>query len=215
MNKPSFSPTPDSYNSKNGMLTKIWGPPLWHFLHTVSFNYPVEPTQENKEHYMQFILQLQHVLPCGKCRENLKKNFETLPLRMSDMESRHTFSMYIYTLHETVNTMLNKQSGLTYEDVRDRYEMFRANCLTTPGEKTKKKKKDEQEKERIEKEKALHKEQGCTNSLYHVKSRCIMNIVPDATQTRKKATLQIHSKCNFRRCSSKTKRNKGKGRAVL
>ena len=29
------------YMSGDGMLTTVWGPAMWHFLHTMSFNYPV------------------------------------------------------------------------------------------------------------------------------------------------------------------------------
>jgi hypothetical protein len=111
------------------MLTSVWGPGLWHTLHTMSFNYPVSPTLEDKTHYRDFILNLQNVLPCGKCRKNLKMNFKHLPLKMSDMKSRDTFSRYIYNLHELVNKMLKKKSNLTYCDVRERYEHFRSRCL--------------------------------------------------------------------------------------
>ena len=34
----------NDYNSKDGMLTTVWGPSLWHSLHTISFNYPTNPT---------------------------------------------------------------------------------------------------------------------------------------------------------------------------
>ena len=44
------------------------------------------------------------------------------------MENRDKFSRYIYNLHETVNKMLGKQSGLSYCDVRERYEHFRSRC---------------------------------------------------------------------------------------
>ena len=30
----------DDYNSGDGMLTSVWGPGMWHYLHTMSFNYP-------------------------------------------------------------------------------------------------------------------------------------------------------------------------------
>ena len=33
------------------------------------------------------------------------------------MKNRNTFSRYVYELHETVNKMLGKKSGLTYCDV--------------------------------------------------------------------------------------------------
>ena len=44
----------EHYNSDNGMLTSVWGPPLWHFLHTTSFNYPIKPTKADKIHYKNF-----------------------------------------------------------------------------------------------------------------------------------------------------------------
>ena len=62
----------NDYENGNGMLTKIWGPSLWHFLHVMSFNYPVNPSKEDKENYRNFLCNLRHVLPCGKCRKNLK-----------------------------------------------------------------------------------------------------------------------------------------------
>ena len=39
------------FSSGEGMLTRVWGPPLWHFLHLMSFNYPVHHTKEDKKHY--------------------------------------------------------------------------------------------------------------------------------------------------------------------
>ena len=101
--------TKDEYNSSDGMLTAVWGPSVWHFLHTMSFNYPIEPTTEQKQHYRDFVLNLRHVLPCKYCRINLVTNFKQLPLTMTQMKSRETFSRYIYDLHELVNKMLHKK----------------------------------------------------------------------------------------------------------
>jgi hypothetical protein len=125
-NKYTF--TKKDYVSGDGMLTNVWGPSMWHFLHTMSFNYPIHPTEEQKKTYQKFILDLQYVLPCKYCRMNLTKNFKSLPLKYSDMKNRHTFSLYMYNLHEHVNKMLKKDSKLSFADVRDRYEHFRARC---------------------------------------------------------------------------------------
>ena len=38
--KPRYVFTYTDYNSGDGMLTSVWGPGLWHYLHTMSFNYP-------------------------------------------------------------------------------------------------------------------------------------------------------------------------------
>ena len=87
--------TKKDYNSNDGMLTSIWGPGLWHALHTMSFNYPVHPTNDDKKHYRDFVLQLRWVLPCGKCRANFLNNLKKLPLKMKNMKSRDSFSKYI------------------------------------------------------------------------------------------------------------------------
>ena len=36
----------EDFESKDGMLTSIWGPSLWHTLHVMSFNYPVKPSKK-------------------------------------------------------------------------------------------------------------------------------------------------------------------------
>ena len=54
----------EDYKSGDGMLTSVWGPPMWHFLHTMSFNYPINPTAEDKKNYSEFIYNLRYVLPC-------------------------------------------------------------------------------------------------------------------------------------------------------
>ena len=74
--KNKFVYSKKQYNSGDGMLTTVWGPSMWHFLHTFSFNFPVKPTKEDKKHYKDFIVSLQHVLPCKHCRINLKNNFK-------------------------------------------------------------------------------------------------------------------------------------------
>lgn len=183
--------TDQEYNSRDGMLTAIWGPGTWHFLHTMSFNYPVHPSEQDKKHYHDFILQLRWVLPCGKCRENLVKNFKKLPLRKQHLESRATFSKYIYDLHELVNHMLHKESGLSYETVRERYEHFRARC----GGKTHKQK-SAMKKNKTGKKCSkilLKKEKGCTEPLYKgEKSKCVLHIVPQSVD---RPTLNIDEKC--------------------
>ena len=179
--------TLDDYNSNDGMLTSVWGPGMWHYLHTMSFNYPVNPCDEDKAHYRDFVLQLEYVLPCGKCRKNLRKNFKKLPLQMVHMNSRETFSKYLYDLHELINKMLGKKSGLTYDIIRERYEHFRARCATTAGSRNK-----TQKKVRF----APVNEKGCTEPLYGKKSKCVLKIVPQETKCE---TFQMDKTCEKKR----------------
>ena len=168
------------YESNDGMLVSVWGPSAWHFLHTMSFNYPVHPTDEDKTHYMDYVLNLQHVLPCGKCRKNLVKNFKKLPLTISTMENRKTFSKYVYDLHEVINKMLHKKSNLSYDMVRERYEHYRARCTKKRARFSKKGSNNKK------------KEKGCIVPLYGEKSKCVLQIVP---QDMKCETFQIDDKC--------------------
>ena len=174
------------FYSGDGMVTKIWGPAFWHTLHTISFNYPVNPTEEDKKHYRDYILSLQFILPCKYCRQNLKTNFKNLPLNMCHMKNRDSFSRYIYELHELINKMLKKKSGLTYCDVRERYEHFRSRCTEEKPIIFKYEPKNNNDASTSEKEK------GCTEPLYGKKSKCIIKIVP---QDNKEQTMQIDEKC--------------------
>ena len=175
------------YNSNDGMLTSVWGPSLWHTLHVMSFNYPVKPTSRNKADYKRFINCLRCTLPCGKCRKNLKKNLKELPLRDKDLKNRESFSRWVYKLHELVNKMLNKKSGLTYNQVRERYEHFRSRCTDDKGKKLKKTKKIKRK---------IKIEDGCVKPLYGKKSKCLIRIVPSNQKTK---TLKIDKRCIKRR----------------
>ena len=174
------------YQSGDGMLTSVWGPPLWHYLHVMSFNYPVKPTKEDKEHYRDFICNLRNVLPCRYCRENLKKNLKALPLTNADLKNRDKFSRWVFKLHELINTMLGKDSGLKYCDVRERYEHFRSRCTQDSKVVSARKIKEHLRKTKKKKEK------GCTEPLYGKKSQCIVKIVP---QSKKNQTFQMDKQC--------------------
>tara|TARA_B100001093_G_scaffold497974_1_gene545521 strand:- start:1937 stop:2545 length:609 start_codon:yes stop_codon:yes gene_type:complete len=153
------------YISDDGMLTGVWGPSLWHYLHIISFNYPINPTKLQKNKYKQLLLNLQYTLPCKYCRINLINNFKKNPLNDYIFLNRNNFSRYVYNLHELINKKLLKKSGLTYCDVRDRYEHFRSRCNK------KGKLFNYSKKNKI-------KEKGCTTPLYGKKSKCVINIVP-------------------------------------
>ena len=182
--------TKQDYESGDGMLTYVWGPSLWHFLHTLSFNYPVNPTEKNKKEYMEFIKSLQFTLPCKYCRNNLSGNLKKTNFSIQKMKNRETFSKYIFELHNHINTMLGKKNTLTYDTVRERYENFRSRCSK---EKTMKKKIKCLSKGLIKKDK---KEKGCVNPINGIKSKCIIRIVP---KTCKKPTFIMDKRCKAKR----------------
>ena len=166
------------YKSGDGMLTSVWGPSLWHYLHLMSFNYPINPTKIQKKKYKQLLLNFQYTLPCKYCRINLTNNFKKFPLNDSIFKNRNNFSRYIFNLHEQINKMLGKNSGLTYCEVRDNYEHFRSRCTI--------------DKPKLFNYTKKNKEKGCTTPMYGKKSKCIINIVP---QEEKCKTFNIDKRC--------------------
>ena len=171
------------YMSGDGMMTSVWGPPMWHVLHTISFNYPIKPTKEQQKQYYKFYANLENILPCKYCRDNLVKNLESLPLTIKIMKSRETLSRWVYNLHEIVNSMLGKKSGLCYDDVRDRYEHFRSRCIES--------------KDTID----TNIEKGCTEPLYGVKSKCVLNIVPKDNRI---TSFKMDPKCILKKSTKKS-----------
>tara|TARA_B100000900_G_C20537852_1_gene699122 strand:- start:138 stop:827 length:690 start_codon:yes stop_codon:yes gene_type:complete len=176
------------FTSGDGMLTSVWGPSLWHYLHVMSFNYPVKPSKQDKKNYKNFIMSLKHVLPCRYCRINMRKNLKAVPLNRKALSNRANFSKWMFCLHEHINKMLGKKSGLTYCQVRERYEHFRARC-TLDLEKDKLK---ELLKSKMKHRKTKKKEKGCTDPLYGKKSKCLIRIVP---KENREPTLKIDKQC--------------------
>ena len=177
--------TEKDYNSNEGFLTSIWGNAAWHFLHTISFNYPTSPSHKDKINYRNFILNLKNVLPCKLCRENLSNNLKEYPLTIKEMKNRETFSKYIYNLHEIINTMLCKKSNLTYEQVRERYEHFRAKGCSTNKHDLNETNHNNHNNTKKKKEK------GCIKPMHGKKSKCVITIVPQETKCK---SFQINEK---------------------
>ena len=99
------------------MNNNIWGPSAWLFLHSVTFQYPEEPTMEDKENYKQFFNSLQNILPCPKCRDHYQKNIQDLPIQLN---SRDELIQWLINIHNNVNKSNNKDI-LSYEDVKKIY----------------------------------------------------------------------------------------------
>lgn len=126
-------------HSNNGIITKIWGPPTWIALHTITFGYPMDPTKEQKENYRNFLYNLGNTLPCRYCRESYLKFIKpegNIGLKDEDksilddnaLKNRATLTKWGYNIHNQVNRKLGVDYGVTYEDVVRKYESYRAKC---------------------------------------------------------------------------------------
>ena len=97
----------------------IWGPCGWKFLSYIAINYPEYPTDDEKMKYKQFILTLQHVLPCKICSKNMTeyiaKNLSVLESKLSSKEN--LFSFFV-DLHNDINTK-NGKKQFTYLEAKN------------------------------------------------------------------------------------------------
>ncbi len=177
--------TQRDYNSNDGMLTDVWGPPFWHFLHIISFNYATDPTPKQKKDFFNYFKSLENILPCKYCRENYSKNLKSTNFSRKVFKNRDSLSHWVYELHNHINSMLGKKCNLSYKDVQNRYENYRARCNLI-----------EDEKKCI---RSVKKEKGCIDPLYGVKSKCIIEIVPKKS---KKKTFKMDSRCMVKRLKS-------------
>jgi len=124
-------------SKSNGLITKIWGPHFWETLHCASAGYPLEPSDLDKKNYKDFYITIGKVLPCKFCRESyeqfITEEKDTI-INDSVFDSRENLMLWVYKLHERVNLKLGMTYGVTFEEVKNRLESFRAKCMK--GKKT-------------------------------------------------------------------------------
>jgi len=100
------------------MKNSQWGPSAWLFLHSVSFQYPENPTDQDKNNYKIFFESLQNILPCPNCREHYQKNLKENPM---NLESRESLIKWVIDLHNAVNKK-NSKKEYSYDEVNDLYQ---------------------------------------------------------------------------------------------
>jgi hypothetical protein len=114
-------------NSDQGLVTKIWGPHLWITLHSISFGYPIKPTEDDKNNYLNFFKFLGDVLPCSYCRDSFNEFIITGNTKLTNetVKNRETLCEWLYLIHEAVNNKLGVNYGVSFVDVINKYEKFR------------------------------------------------------------------------------------------
>lgn len=98
----------------------VWGPPAWTFLHTITYNYPEDPTDNDKKNYHNFFMNLQHVLPCKKCQAHYTENIQKYDLNNS-LDNRDDFVKWLIDIHNEVNKDMGKRVW-SYSEVHDEYD---------------------------------------------------------------------------------------------
>ena len=152
------------------MITKVWGPPTWFFLHSMAMAYPKkininDPVHEEiKKNTFNFLNSLGDVLPCPICGNSYSKYILEPDFNISKhLDSRENLVLFIYKIHNKVNEKLGvpECNIPSLEQVIHFYSKFIAGnpCTATTV-----------------KEREIKKLEGCSDNDFK-QYKCIVNVV--------------------------------------
>ena len=102
------------------MEPNIWGPSAWTFLHSITLNYPDNPTIQQKKIYSDFFYILTKILPCSICKENLKIHMEKYPINFN-LDSREKIVKWLIKIHNETNIQ-NGKKKISYKEFLEIYK---------------------------------------------------------------------------------------------
>jgi hypothetical protein len=108
------------------MQVNKWGPSGWTFLHTITFNYPENPTNEDKLHYSHFFNLLGVILPCKYCQASFTIYAKYIPID-DFLNDREGIIYWLFVIHNLINAKLGAKFEFLF-NVYYKYEQLRAKC---------------------------------------------------------------------------------------
>lgn len=173
------------------IITKVWGPPIWFFLHSSALAYPKKINNNNPEHIAKkksmfsFLSNLGNILPCPVCSVSYNNYIKQPELSIWEhLDYRADIVHFIYKIHEKVNDKLGvpKCERPTFKEVINFYNKYIAGpCKAT-----------------TEKERQNRLLEGCNNEEIDKgkfkKYKCSVNVL---NENNKKLETMIPKKENF------------------
>jgi hypothetical protein len=104
----------------------FWGKHTWIYLHTLTFNYPLNPTIEDKQKYYTHFKNLGDMLPCASCSESYKIYFQYIPIT-EFLDDIYGITFWLYTIHYLVNKKLKKKN-ISFFQVVKMYYSQKSSC---------------------------------------------------------------------------------------
>ena len=109
------------------MKPDVWGPHAWIFLHSITLEYPDNPTNEDKLNVMNFFNSVGSVLPCQKCRVNFNLHLKKNPLTEKVIESKTNLVKWMIDIHNCVNVINNKNEVSYEESLKEILKLYKYN----------------------------------------------------------------------------------------
>lgn len=89
------------------MNPQVWGPSFWFVMHTVSLNYPDDPSYTDRRTHYDFYHIIRDVLPCVMCRQHYTELLEQFPVQPF-LDSKTSLVSWVVMIHNQVNKRLDK-----------------------------------------------------------------------------------------------------------
>ena len=84
------------------MNPNVWGPSGWLFLHSITLNYPKNPTEFDKKSYKDFFYNIKNILPCQVCKKNYSKHMNELPIDHF-LSNKNSLVEWLIKIHNKAN----------------------------------------------------------------------------------------------------------------
>ena len=168
--------------NNSGMMTKIWGPAGWLFLHSITMGYPSIIDKNDPEHVnrmnstREFFILIADILPCRYCRDSYRQYIKELPID-NYLGTRKKLAKWLYDIHNKVNYKLDIKDYPSFKSVYDKYENYRAKCTKS-------------------------KDKGCIHSKHGSPKKCTIKIEDDFNKLLENNKNFNYNKMEFTKHSS-------------
>lgn len=110
----------------NATIKAELGRASWKLFHTILAQYPIKPTENERETLSSYIYLFSRVYPCGQCAEHFQKMLKKYPPQTSSREAASQWGCFV---HNIVNERLRKPI-FDCNEISDKY-----NCGCGPNDK--------------------------------------------------------------------------------
>lgn len=110
----------------SGSASSQWGPPIWRYLHLMTFLYPQTkpPTEAERARYSALFQAVAATLPCENCRKHFQEHVDSAAFRAALTSSEDlALAKWLVEVHNSVNKRLNKPMK-TFAAVKQEYDVL-------------------------------------------------------------------------------------------
>ena len=104
----------------DNLSPRIWGDTFWKTGYLITYVYPANPTNEDKNTVVNFFNQFKKILPCEKCRNHYEIHLQKFPLNDKSLANKYSLMVWLLNMHNEVNKSLGKKI-LTLNEIYDKY----------------------------------------------------------------------------------------------